>query len=125
MIEFALEALRQPEVAWVKLKESNPVGLYWKLAGASALRQIIIELQRRLQPFGVRTWLDEDFRNDCLPRNLIVFFNDKTKLIPLRFRDRVAIVGNVPVATAHDGGAVLLALTIVDAVENALELAKP
>ena len=122
MIEFALEALRQPEVAWVRLKETNPVGLFWKLAGASALRQIVSELQTRLGPFGVKTWLDEDFRNDCLPRNIIVFFKGKTRLISMRFRDRVAFVGNVPVATAHDGGAVVLALSIVDAVENALDL---
>ena len=119
MIEAAFEALRDPDVAWTKLRESNPQGLFWKLAGASALRQIVSELQTRLGPFGVKAWLDEDFRNDCLPRNLILFFKDKTTLIPMKFRDRVAIVGNVPVATAHSSGAALLALAIVEAVHNA------
>jgi len=99
----------------------NPAGLWWKLAGASALRQIVCTIHIRLKPFGVMVWLDEDYRNDSLPQNLIVLHGDETKLISLRFRDRLVLVGGKPVATSHDGGAVLLALAIVDAVEDAIE----
>jgi len=119
-VDAVFEALHKRGV-WSAFVEQNPRGFWWKNAGPAALQHVISEIQIRLTPFGVLVCLDEDHRDTGLPKNIIVIHDDKTALIPLRFREKLAYVDGKPVATLHDNGALAFALAVVDAIERAVK----